>query len=88
MPLSGLNLGSGQRNAGIDNYIFMPRTNHQKGLCNCGGWLQTDKLNHQVYCIECNWREDLDDYQDELDDARDDYQFRDYNDNFKDLNKL
>ena len=80
----GVNLGSGQRNAGINN--FMPRNNHQKGLCNCGGFLQQDKINHLVFCMSCDWRIDADDYQDELDSVKEDYNFRDYSDNLKDLN--
>jgi len=69
----------------------MTRNNLQKGLCpknDCEGFLQVDKEAHIVYCLCCHWRIDLDDYQAELDNVKEDYKFRDYNDNLKDLNSL
>jgi len=65
------------------------RNNLQKGLCpKCEGFLAQDKLHHLVFCKDCDFRIDADDYQEELDNAKDDYRFRDYNDNLKDLNSL
>ena len=65
-----------------------PRTNIQKGLCpKCEGFLQQDKTAHIVYCMNCHWRIDLDDYKDELDSATDgDYKFKDETENLQELN--
>lgn len=86
MPLLEQNLGYGVRSAGINNFMS-PRNNIQKGLCpKCEGFLQQDKINHLVYCVDCPWRIDADDYDDELKDATDDYEFHDSDDALKYLN--